>query len=216
MLVNLLFVFSAIHCLLFLESFRWADNSHWRVWFLRLVLFTMAYANLIQGLGGLFIEQAWFLMANYARYYLQVCVFPVFIVFALSVTKDTAATLARQPWFRGLCLVMTAIGLVYGAYHELLGMDLVVHDALGIIRLDTADTTASYARLLTSLFVLLLATVIWQISGWKWLFLGCLLLVVVSGLSSGQAWGFVANNLAEILFVAATLQTEKYFAHKRI
>ena len=216
MLVALLLIFSAIHGLLFLESFRWADNSHWRVWFLRLLLFTMAYDNLMQGLGSVLIEKAWFLVANYPRYYFHVFVYPILIVFALSITSDTAAAVARQLWFRSLCVAMVVIVCVYGAYYELFGLELVVRDAVGVTYFDKADNRVFYATSITNLFVLFLAAVIWKISGWKWFFLGCLLFLVMAKLSSGLAWGFIAKNLTDILFAIATLQTEKYFAHKRI
>jgi hypothetical protein len=203
MFIGIMLAYALVHIGLFVESFFWADNSRWRIWFLRLLLLGMAYDNLLQALGAFFAGEDWFVWVNYPRYYLHVWVLPFLCWYALSIMNDARIGFSRNAWFVSFCMLFTIAALIFGAVNELLGLELELNETFGVLRLTKVGSGVPYATVLTNIVVLLMAAMIWNVCRWNLMFWGTLFILVVNGASAGQKWGFLASNFAEIIFILA-------------
>lgn len=208
--------YAIVLCFLLAESFRWSDNSRWRIWFLRLMLFGMIYDNVAQGAGFVFIDQDWFVWANYPRYYLHVWVLPFLTLFAFSIMKDAGVGIAGNRLFAGFCIAFTGVSLIYGSWHELRDLELGVYESMELVRLKKITESIPYATILTNFLVIIFAAVVWRVNGWKWFFLGALFIFVLNSITGGFPWGFAVGNFAEVVFIFSLLKTEQHFTHKGV
>lgn len=186
-----------------------SGNGQWRRVFLAALLCGMTYDNLIVASGYWFIEQPWFSTASMGRFYFHVLSLPFLSLFTYSIIRDCGLTLGQHKAFFLLCLSATLAALTFGISQELVGLELVENSQFGIRRMSNAHGSAPVATILTNLFTILLAAYVWHKSGLKILFLGSLFIFIVNGATAGQKWGFIAGNLAEIVFVLSLIVSHK-------
>ena len=180
--------------------------------FICALLCGMTYDNLVVASGYWFIQESWFATINIPRFYLHVLVLPFLSLFTYAIIRQSGIALGKSPLFFAFCLLVTISALAYGISHELLNLQLVEKSALGTTRMSNANSSAPMATIVTNIVTLILAGYLWRKSGWKILFLGALFIFVVNGASATQAWGFLAGNFAEIIFVLSLITTLKHFS----
>ncbi|MEX0827431.1 MAG: hypothetical protein WD005_00600 [Haliea sp.] len=210
MLNLLLLGLAVVHGILFLWSLRWGDSASRRLWFLWALLFGMCYDNLITGTGSYFINSDWYEMANIPRFVLHSSILPFLILFTLSAMQTQGIPSARHPIAIWVCGCFVLLAVMYGLYHEVYLLQLEEKMSFGVVRLGDTAGGPPMATIMTNLLMLPMAAVVWRKSGWPWLFLGGLFIVVVNGATAPMAWGFLAGNFAEVVFVLALLATEKH------
>lgn len=211
MLSWILLFFATIQAILFIESFRWSDNSRWRIWFVRLLLFVMAYDNFIQGSGVWLYEKAWYEWANYIRYCFRVGSLPFFVLFTFSILREISTSVGRNSFVIVISVLFTIFPLGYGIFKELIGIQLAATDTYGVVRLTSLGDHTTYAHLAIIFYTIILSLLVWKLSGWKWLLLGILYSFLMSIIVNGQLWGFVANGLGGLVLMVAMLKTERHF-----
>lgn len=206
-------IFAAIHVSLVIYLLRQPSlNAATRAGFLTLLLCAMAYDNLVVGSGMWWFDEAWFASANLPRFYLHVLILPFLTMFTYSLVTAAQPALAQSRLFMVLCAAVTVGALGFGISHELLSIELAEKTLLGLSRYTNANGSLPLATIFTNLFTMLLAIYLWRKSGWPWLCLGALFIFLVNGASAGQPWGFLAGNLAEIVFVFSLIKTHLHFA----
>lgn len=186
---------------------RLSAKGQWRRLFLCALLCGMAYDNLIVASGQWFIEQPWFYNASMARFYSHVLILPFLSLFTFSIIRDYGLALGQSRLFLPLCTAVTLGALAFGISQELVGLQLVENSQFGVRRMSNAHGSAPVATILTNLFTIVLAAYLWRKSGWKVLFWGSIFIFIVNGASAGQKWGFIAGNLAEVVFVLSLIFT---------
>jgi len=189
-----------------------SEQGQWRKVFLVVLLCGMTYDNLMVASGYWLIEQPWFTTASMGRFYIHVLSLPFLSLFTFSIIRDSGLSLGKNKAFFLLCTLVTAGALAFGISQELMGLQLVENSQFGIRRMSNAHGSAPVATILTNLFTLVLAAYLWRKSGFKLLFLGSLFIFVVNGATAGQAWGFIAGNLAEIVFVLSLIVSHKHLS----
>ncbi|WP_337881078.1 hypothetical protein [Rheinheimera sp.] len=182
-----------------------AGGSQWRLLFLAVLLGGMAYDNLVIASGYWLIEQPWFYGVSMARFYFHVLSLPFLTLFTWSIIRDSGLALGQSRLFLMVCAAMTLGALAYGISQELWGLQLVENSQFGVRRMSNAHGSAPVATILTNLFTILLAGYVWRKSGWKVLFLGAVFIFIVNGATAGQKWGFMAGNLAEVVFALSLI-----------
>jgi hypothetical protein len=208
--IAILDFYALVHLVLLLFTFKSRDNSA-GIWFLRILLFGMCYDNLFQALGPYAIGFDWYLPLNYPRYILHAEVLPFLTLFSLSIMRSAEIKVAEKPWLQIFCVLFTAASLVYGLWHEVWLLDLVVTENLGHTKLSSDSELPPIATILTNLLVLLMAAAVWRVAHWRWFFLGALFIFLVNGATASMAGGFVAGNMAVIVFIIALLKTYWHF-----
>jgi hypothetical protein len=208
---TLLLLFALCHLALLAWTFAGAGRGALPLWLLRCLLFGVFWDNLVQGTGGWFVDQPWYLPANYLRYFLHSLLLPLLVLFGLWAMGGAGAAAAASPRVRVVCYVFTLGAIAWGLYHEVFLLQLAPVSVLGVDKLVAVFTAPPYATIATSLVLLTMGVAVWRASGWRWLFLGSLFIFVVNGATASLPWGFVAASFAEVVFILCLLATERRF-----
>jgi len=211
----LLLIYAAIHVGLFYWTFRWNANGSWRLWFLRALLFGVFYDNLVTALGNVLIDSSWYEAANVPRFFLHAAILPFLVPFASSVMGEAGVAVAGSRAFQTLCLVFVFGALAFGLYHEVYLLELEPDPALGVAKLGSTADAPPWATIAANLVILPMAAAVWRKSGWPWMFLGTLFILLVNGAAGSSDWGFLAGNFAEIVFIGSLLMTENHLLCRR-
>ena len=196
-------------------SFRFAKPASLRLWFVRLMLLSMAYDNLVLALGGVGGVSSWYVGATWLRFALHVLVLPLLIPFALSSMRVCGVPLARRRPFAVLCWLCVGAAWCYGLGHDLLRLELAPKEVLGHVRLASVSATPPLATIFVNLLFLGLAASVWRRAGWAVAFLGGLFILVVNGAVGARPWGLLAGNGAELTFAFSLLLTERFLGRLR-
>lgn len=190
-------------------------GGQWRKVFLIALLFGMAYDNLIVAAGNWFIDEPWFTPISMVRFYCHVLTLPFLSLFTYSIIRESGLALGQSKVFLMACALVTLGTLTYGISHELVGLQLVETMQLGSKRMINAHGSAPIATIVTNLFTIILSAYQWRKTGWKALFLGSIFIFVVNAATAGKPWGFIAGNLAEIVFVLCLIATHQHVCSPR-
>lgn len=206
----LLLFFAAVHLLLLLGSFS-LERSSGRLWWLRCLLFGMAFDNMVQGLGIWFFDSSWYESANVMRFLLHALLLPLLVYFGVSTMQLAGVALASSKALQGFCTIFIVLALGYGFYHEVLLLELAPKTAYGVSKLVSTSGLPPVATILSNILVLPMAAAVWRIAKWPWFFLGALFIFLLNGATGAQPWGFISGNFAELIFVLSMLATERHF-----
>ena len=196
-------------------SFRFPEPASLRLWFLRLMLLSMAYDNLVLALGGVGGVASWYVGASWLRFALHALVLPLLIPFALSAMRVCGVPLARRRPFAVLCWLCVGAAWCYGLGHDLLRLELAPKEVLGHVRLAAVSATPPLATIFVNLLFLGLAASVWRRAGWSAALLGGLFILVVNGAVGARPWGLLAGNGAELAFLFSLLLTERFLGRLR-
>lgn len=233
MITFLILTFALIHLTLLITTFVWENKtvtSHelnnsiqlsnvFRLWFLRALLMGMLYDNLTVALGYWFIDESWYKVANYPRFYIHVIILPFLTLFTFSLLKHLSIVDVRKEnsrfltnkTFQIFCIAFTFSMLIFGINHELIGLQLAPKEALDFTRYSKVISSPPIATILTNLFTIALSIVLWRKIKWKILTIGSSIIFIINAASAGQPWGFLAGNVSEIVFVLSLMLTHRHF-----
>lgn len=209
----MLLSYALLHLVILVWTFTWAANTDSKIWILRALLFGMFYDNLMQGLGAWFITASWYESASIMRFVFHVSVLPFLTIFTLLILQLGQVNIANKLWFIGGCWMFALAAVIFGIYYEVYLLELGRTSVLGVEKLTSLSKTPPIATILTNIVVMLMAAALWRHNGWKWLFLGALFIFIVNGATATLAWGFIAGNFAELIFIICLLATARKFQH---
>jgi hypothetical protein len=210
MVTTALAVYFLIHCTFLAWTFTFEGQPSLRLWFLRVMLFGMAYDNLVLILGNVGVGTQWYLAMNYPRYVLHAAVLPFLTLFTLSAMQVCGIELARRRSFVAFCWAFTGVAWVYGVWHEVFLLELEPAELLDHLRLVGVSKVPPLATIATNVLILPMAFAIWRAVDWSLFFLGALLIFILNGSTGSQPWGFLVGNGAEVIFICCLLLTERF------
>ena len=191
-------------------SFAFPRPASARLWFLRLMLFGMAYDNLVLALGNVGAGASWYAAASHARFALHAAILPLLIPFALSAMRACAIPFAGRRGVAACCWLVVAAAWSYGLWQDLGGLELKPREVFGHLRLASADALPPLATIGANLLAMLCAFFVWRRAGWSPFFLGSLFIFLVNGATGGLPWSILAGNGAEVAFALCLLLTERF------
>lgn len=204
----LLLLFALVQGLLLIRSLA-VDEHALRIWIIRALLFGTCFDNLVQLLGVWFIQEPWFYTLSHARFAVHALVLPWLTVFAVDVLASWKIDFAQLPIARICAWTLAIAGIVYGLYADVFYKELVTTDILGVYKYVDADSAPPLATIFANLTVMVLGAILWRKTGWKWLFLGACTIFLVNAATAPFVWGFLAGNLAEVLFILSLIVTDQ-------
>lgn len=210
---SLLLAFALGHSILFAYSFRFGEARSARIWLLRAMFFSIAFDNVMQGMGSHWMDSSWYETASRLRWFFHAVILPFLTIFAVSILSAAGVGLARRAWFLGAAWAFTLMALSWGFYHEVLLLELEPKEIYGVVKYRNASSFPPIATILTNVAILPMAAVVWRVSGWRWFFLAGLFIFLVNGATASLPWGFLAGNFAELIFVIALLATHWHFGN---
>jgi hypothetical protein len=199
----------AIHCTLLVFSFRIPSNSP-RIWLVRALLLGVLFDNAMLAIGPWAIDTNWYEPANVLRFILHVSVLPFLLVFAWSVLRACGSRISHNPFATGVVWIITLLAVGWGWWHEVLQLEMVAREFAGHMRFTNASKIPPIATIAVTILVLPMAAGVWRLSGWRWFFLGTLLIFLVNGASGAKPFGFMLGNAAEVVFIFSLLMTERF------
>jgi len=215
MVTSTLTIYLLVHAGLFVWSFSFGVPASPRLWLLRLMLLGMAYDNLILAIGPVGVGAQWYEWANYPRYVLHAGLLPFLTLFALSAMRVRGVAVAADRVFVGFCYSFTALAVVYGMWREVLLLELEPERLFDHARLVSVSAIPPLATIATNILILPMAFALWRKSGWWPFFAAALFIFLVNGITGSRAWGFIAGNGAEVVFICCLLITERFLLRVR-
>lgn len=218
MISAILFSYASAHALILFLTFR-NPGAHStfradpRLWYVRFLIAAIIIDNLTQALGPMLIDSAFYEIPNRLRFGLHSILVPPLLIFAVSIFIIPMENRRVAYVFMLMACLLTACGIAYGAYHEILLLELQVADPapLGHLKLVNAHSSPPWATIIANLLVLPLAAWIWAKQQWRWLLFGAGFIFIVNGAAAAAEWGFLAGNFAEVVFVASLWRTALHF-----
>ncbi|WND03544.1 hypothetical protein QGN29_04050 [Temperatibacter marinus] len=201
----LFLTFAILYLILLIQSFRFLPSSA-RVWFLRALMISLMYDNMVVGLGTQLQEAGTLPFFSYGRVCLHATVLPFLSFFTFSTLKTykTESTVLMP-----LGLLLTGAALYYGVTHEIMGLTMDTKTVLGITRMVDNSGIPPIATIATNFITIGAAVMIWRAAGSKFLLYGAGFIFIINGATATLEWGFAAGACAEVIFLLSLLRTEK-------
>jgi len=201
--------FAGVHLTLLALSFRLGSGL--AEWLVRFLLLGLIVDNLILAAGAVAIDAPWYYVASEFRYLAHVLLLPPLVVAGLELLRRAGSAVAERPAALVAAMVFVAAAIGYGVATEIVGLELVRETLLGHDRYTSAHGAPPLATIVTNLVILGMATVLWRIGGFPWLFIAALAIFIVNGAIATSDWGIIGGNFAEILFVSGWLASCRRF-----
>ncbi|WP_176371327.1 hypothetical protein [Litchfieldia alkalitelluris] len=204
------FILTIIYALLLIYGIISAARNPWAICSIFLLIVTAAlfYDNGILAIGRYIGESELLELLNAARFWLHALFTPLLIPFTWQTLRDADVSWVTKP------LVKYGVFIVTGA--------IIVIEVIPLFRLSLKPIwqqgVLSYTRvggsggglmiLGVTVAILIASIILWRKTGWKWLFIGLVLMGVVGGLTipfDSKAIG----NVSELVLILALFATQK-------
>lgn len=204
MLSAIFFLLCLSHVGLFLWT-RQLKGAGFPLLFLRCLLLTLAFDNLVVGLGPYLLPSGIYDILSTLRFWGHAILLPLLLVFVASAW--CGFTGSGPVWPVRLAWMLAGLAIAYGYFFDLASLSLAPAEYYP--RLVATDGQPPYATIIVNLLVVIAGAWVWRRASWPWLFLGALQIFVINGALAGREWGFIAGNAAELLFAVSLLGTLK-------
>jgi len=167
---------------------------------LLLVIACLMYDNGKSALGVLLGEGQVLKALNILRFVLHVFVTPLVCVLCLQIARDARvpAALHRQAvwvvW--ALTIALVAVGFM----QDLAPMDFVPKTVFGVLTYTHTTAVIPIAAIVMNLFTIATAVLIWRTTGWPFLFITSVLMLLIAAIPHAY-FGMIPGNAGEIIFI---------------
>lgn len=182
-------------------------HFNWYALLVLIVVYGLAYDNLVIASGSVLGEGAPLKALNAPRFWVHALFTPAMMISAFGALRMTGSKFAQSKvWHSLICILATAlIGL--GSYMDILRLDLVFSPEGGVTKYSNAFVWMKGPPLpavMTILVVLVFGIIMWRNTKWVGLFVGALLMFI----SAPMADMPIFQNLGEIAFAAGLVTTQ--------
>ncbi|MFA9557691.1 hypothetical protein ACERII_10335 [Evansella sp. AB-rgal1] len=189
---------------------RWALCSI----FLLLVIAALMYDNSILALGRYIGQGALLESLNVPRYWMHALFTPLLIPFVWQTLRSADVT-----WIKtsvATCTVIFLTGtIILLEVIPLFGIELQAVWQNGVLSYTRVNKTgAPFMIIIVTLTILLTSILLWRKQGWKWLFIGLVLMGVV-GLLANPFHSKAMGNVSELVLIISLLATHIFQQKQR-
>lgn len=145
------------------------------------------------------------------RFVLHALLTPWLVLWSLAATRQAGLRRARQRWAYGVAVGLTAVLIVAGVLHDVLGLSFEAEQWAGTVRYvnAAASPVGPLPAIVSGLVVLAAGVALWWRVAFPWLALAALVMAVVSGAAAQVP---LLGNAGEVLLNAGVLLTAHRFA----
>ncbi len=180
---------------------------NWYALLVLIVVYGLAYDNLVVAAGGALGEGTLLKALNTPRFWVHALFTPAMMISAFGALRKTGSKFAQSKvWHIIICTLATAL-TVLGSYIDILNLDLVFSPEGGVTKYSNAFELMKgppIPAVVTILVVLIFGIIMWRNVKWKWLFVGSLLMFIAAPMASMPFF----QNVGEIAFAAGLVTTQ--------
>lgn len=182
-------------------------HFNWYVLLVLIVVYGLAYDNIVIALGAVLGEGETLKALNMPRFWIHALFTPAMMIAAFGALRMTGSNFAQSKvWHVVICILATAL-IALGSYTDILNLDLVFSPENGVSKYSNAFEFMQgppIPSVVTIIVVLVFGIIMWRNIGWKWLFIGSLLMFVAAPMASIP----IFQNIGEIAFAAGLVTTQ--------
>lgn len=205
------FSLSVTYTVLFVVGSIFAIRDRWSIWSISLLLVIAAlfYDNSILALGRYIGEGRLLELLNAQRYWLHALITPLLIPFVWESLRSAGIDWVKTPLVLIAVVILTASTIITEVI-PLIDLTLKAvwqQDILSYRRV--SDSGWPFMIMTVTSSILIASLLLWRKQGWKWLFVGLILMGVVGILSipfESKAFG----NISELVLILSLFGTQLF------
>lgn len=176
-----------------------------------LVVASLAYDNFVLAAGGFLPEGDALRALSAPRFALHALFTPTMMIAGFGALRGLGVRFAQsRGWHSVICAFATLL-IAFGVYADILHQRLEARVAEGITRYSNEFLQGPpIPAILTILVTLVFGVFAWRTAGWRWLFLGALVMFITAPLFSLP----ILQNIGEIAFTGSMIATQVRAAKK--
>jgi hypothetical protein len=183
-------------------------NFSWYSLLLLIVVYGLAYENIIISIGRFIGEGNVLLSLNWVRFAVHALFTPAMMISAFGMLKRSQVKFTNNKfWHSVICTLALAL-ILLGSYESILNIDLVPVMENGVLRYINDFEFMKGPPLpavLTIIVVLIFGIILWRKINWPYLFIGSAVMFITAALPSSL---LVWQNLGEVVFAGGLVFTE--------
>lgn len=185
----------------------------WRLSYLRALLVGLMLDNAVLALGSVLNGTPYFDPATRLRFFLHASILPFLTLYTLSIMRQVKVKWSRSHWLGCFCIGLTFFSLWFGLKHEVMELGaLKVIEPMGALRMTAVSGGAPLGTILTNFFMIVFSVSIYHRGGPLAFLVGSAGIFAINGTLTGNSYGFIIGNLAEVFFVICLLVGERALA----
>lgn len=205
--IYLFFAFAYLVLFLFMvwSIRRYGMNSLSNV--LILVITALIYDNAILGVGSWIGEGQTLEALNTARYWLHAFLTPLLIIFSLDVLRKAGYKWANTSAALWITIFFTLAAIAVELVTVVLGLSLEAETKYGVLSYSATNAPSGppVMILMITLVLLVASVLLWKRTGWFWMFIGVVLILVGSMVDIPIESGAITNAFELILNISLLL-----------
>ncbi|MDX1377971.1 MAG: hypothetical protein R3307_03910 [Anaerolineales bacterium] len=187
-------------------------HFNWYALLVLIVVYGLAYDNLVLASGVLIGEGAALKALNAPRFWIHALFTPTMIIAAFGALRLTGSKFGKSRTAHiVICVVATTL-IALGSYIDLINLDLVFEPQDGVLKYANHFAPIPGPPIpaaVTIIFVLVFGVMMWRNIKWPWLLVGSLLMFIAAPMASVP----IFQNIGEIAFAAGLVTTQIRAAH---
>ena len=188
------------------------SHFNWYALLVLIVVYGLAYDNLVLASGVLLGEGGTLKALNAPRFWIHALFTPAMIIAAFGALRMTGSNFGKSRTAHIVICVVTTALIILGSYIDIINLDLVLEPENGILKYSNHFVLIPgppIPSVLTILFALVFGVMMWRNIKWPWLFVGSLLMFIAAPMASVP----IFQNIGEIAFAAGLVTTQIRAAH---
>ncbi len=205
-------IYAVAHITLLVWGLRqWRQSRTLALGLILLLIAGLVYDTTLTSIGRFFGEGTLLQTLNLPRFIFHVLVTPGLLLVGLEMARRTGFVWAGKKWVTAVSRLITLLLIIVGFVLEIVGLELVPQLYGGTLRYVDAAPKPPVASIVAVLFLLVVSFLILRKTGWKWLFVGTMVMFLGGAVPQSQVGPIVASG-AEIIFLASLLATQQWLA----
>ena len=183
------------------------NHFNWYALLVLIVVYGLAYDNIVLASGALLGEGAILKTLNAPRFWIHALFTPAMIIAAFGALRMTGSKFGKSRTAHIIICVVTTALVVLGSYIDIIRLDLVYESENGIFKYINQFVLIPgppIPAVMTIIFALVFGVMMWRNIKWPWLFVGSLLMFIAAPMASVP----IFQNIGEVAFAAGLVTTQ--------
>jgi len=193
-------------------------ESNLNFWTLSSLLYVVVIGLIVDNgiiVSGKWIGEGAFLEGlNKVRFWSHAFLTPLLVLFSWDLFRRANLEWAKQKWVYALAIVYTKILIRIEFFTETLNLTLKPELKYGVLRYVSTEPSSGppVMILLVTLILFIVGVILWKKTGWKWMFIGTLVMSLGSMIPIPLGSSAITNGF-ELILLFTLMMTKNRFDH---